>query len=308
MRRRWITLRANAKLNLCLEVLRRRPDGYHDLATVFQAISLGDTVRLELRNEGKGVRVVSDGWLVPQGPANLCWRAVRQFIAALGGTGRQETLGTLGSLAIRLVKRVPPGGGLGGGSSDAAAVLVGLNNLLGNPLSAQELLAAAASIGSDVAFFASGASAALARGRGEQIEPLPSAEGFRAVVAWPGAPVSTAWAYGRLSSADFSSGEAAEGLAQAMREGRSRPWLANRRNAFVRPIAEAREDIRRLLHMLAAMGGQPVSLAGSGACAWACFPDEDAAGAAASHLLRAGLWACTVSSARRGVEIADVSE
>lgn len=308
MKRRWITLRAHAKINLCLEVLGRRPDGYHDLATVFQAISAYDTVRIELRGRERGLQILSDGWPVPRGPANLCWKAAAHFATAIGEGAKASGAGLLQGLAIRLVKRLPPGGGLGGGSSDAAAVLVGLNWLLGHPLTDERLLAVAADIGSDVAFFASGASAALAYGRGERIEPLPPAKDFWAVVAWPGSPVTTAWAYRQLSTADFSAGEAAAAVAAAMREGRLDLWASGCRNAFLRPVTAAREDLRRLIDTLTAIGAAPVSLAGSGACVWGRFPDPEAAEAAAWKIRSAGLWACTASSAAQGVEIADVSE
>lgn len=308
MKRRWITLRANAKLNLCLEVIGPRDNGYHELATVFQAIGVYDTVRLELDGRRKGLRILSEGWPVPRGPGNLCWKAAVYFLSTLARRDWVCGSGFLPGLTIRLVKRVPPGGGLGGGSSDAAAVLVGLNHLLGHPLTGERLLAVAADIGSDVAFFASGASAALARGRGEQLELLRPAQNFWVVVAWPGAPVSTAWAYGQLSAADFSSGDAAEALANSMGADELPPRLDVLRNTFVRPVAEAREDVRHLLDLLRAEGAAPVSLAGSGACVWGWFDERDAAESTASKLRHMGLWAVVALPAPQGVEIASVSE
>lgn len=308
MKRRWISLRANAKLNLCLEVIGPRDNGYHELATVFQAISIYDTVRLELDSARRGLQIVSEGWPVPRGPGNLCWKAAVHFFGALAAEDLACGDGLLRGLRIRVVKRVPPGGGLGGGSSDAAAVLVGLNHLLGHPLASETLLAAAADIGSDVAFFASGAPAALARGRGEQLELLRPAQDFWTVVAWPGAPVSTAWAYGQLSAADFSPGTAAEVLAGAMRTDELAARTDAFKNTFAKPVAKVREDICHLLELLRAAGAGPVSLAGSGACVWGRFDERSVAESVASELRRKGLWAVVAWPARRGVEIADVSE
>ncbi|MCX7598165.1 MAG: 4-(cytidine 5'-diphospho)-2-C-methyl-D-erythritol kinase [Armatimonadetes bacterium] len=331
MRQRWITLRANAKLNLCLEVVGRRADGYHDIATVFQAISVCDGVRVELGGSARGLKVLSDGWPAPRGVANLCWKAAVRLIGALsegqtansvapadGKCGCRDPdllvkapalrpTGLLHGTTIRLIKRLPPGGGLGGGSSNAAAVLVGLNYLLGRPLAAEVVQALAAGLGSDVAFFASGAAAALAGGRGEQLQPLPAAQDFWAVVAWPGAPVSTAWAYGQLCAADFGDGRAAAAVARAMRAGEPLPRPDVLRNAFLRSVVAAREDVGRLMETVAAVGAAAVSLAGSGACVWGLFADRETAETAAQDLRRMGLWASAVTSAPQGVEIADVS-
>lgn len=319
---RWIALRAYAKLNLCLEVLGRRPDAYHDLATVFQAIDLYDTVRVELEpGGGGGTRVLASGWPVPGGAANLCWRAVAALRAKLAATQEDDSVAKA-SVTVRLTKRLPPGGGLGGGSSDAAAVLVGLNRLLGRPLGQEELVALAATLGSDVAFLAAGVPAALATGRGEKLQALPSARGLAVVVAWPGEPVSTAWAYGQLSARDFGDGEAARRLAGLLASGRdilggedgraSRSGLAADAgglgaNAFLEPVATRRPEIRRAIAALEALGAAPASLAGSGACVWGAFPEAEAARDAAARLRAEGLWAHEAGPAAGGGEVIDVS-
>jgi 4-diphosphocytidyl-2-C-methyl-D-erythritol kinase len=299
----WVTLRAHGKLNLCLEVLGRRADGFHGLATIFQAVALHDTVRLELGGRTGGPVVGGSGWPMPSGPGNLCWRAAVAFAGDIG-----DDRGLLRRLTVRVTKRLPPGGGLGGGSSDAAATLVGLNRLAGEPLGGQDILRLAAALGSDVAFFALGAPAALATGRGEVLAPLPAAEGLHVVLLWPGAPVSTAWAYGRLTPGDFSDGAAARRLAQAMASHLPpdlRPFTGA--NAFLRPVAAERLDVAAALPALHDAGAAPVSLAGSGACVWGAFADAAAAEDAAIRLAAAGYWAQAARQAHQGVVVVDES-
>jgi 4-diphosphocytidyl-2-C-methyl-D-erythritol kinase len=118
-----LVLRSPAKINLFLEPLAKRPDGYHEIVTVMQTIDLCDEVAIELT--AGGIEVESDHPQVPSGPENLAWRAVEAFASAAA-----MELGA----RVRLTKRIPPGGGLGGGSSNAAVVLLGLNELTGWPL------------------------------------------------------------------------------------------------------------------------------------------------------------------------------
>lgn len=294
-----VPLRAHAKLNLCLEVLRRRDDGYHDLATVFQAIDLYDALTVTVA-PGHGIGVHSEGWPVPEGRDNLCWLAAEVFCEAVPDLE--------GHISIEVHKILPPGGGLGGGSSDAAAVLLGLNHLTGEPLTEEGLIVEAARLGSDVAFFASGAGAALATGRGEVLTPLPCAACLPAVVTFPGEPVGTAWAYGLLSEADFTDGHRARWL--AARLAADEPALADAAlgyNAFVAPVTAARPDLREALDELRDLGASTVSLAGSGACVWGVFAEEDEARGAAETLTGRGRWASVTAPAERGVAIGDVA-
>jgi 4-diphosphocytidyl-2-C-methyl-D-erythritol kinase len=154
-----VVIRAPAKVNLALEVLRRRRDGYHEVRTVLQTISLCDRIRL--KRAGKGLRLRCRNF-PDSGPSNLAWQAADLFLRRVRPRG---------GLEIELEKRIPVGGGLGGGSSDAAAVLLGACRLFGVRPATEELLGWAAELGSDVPFFILGG-AALGRGRGEQVEPL----------------------------------------------------------------------------------------------------------------------------------------
>jgi 4-diphosphocytidyl-2-C-methyl-D-erythritol kinase len=183
-----ITVRAHAKINLFLKVVGRRPDGYHDLFSIFQTVGLHDLLTLEPLPEGIDLDCDDPG--VPAGPGNLAWRAAGSLPPP--GSGPR-------GVRIRIAKRIPSGAGLGGGSSDAAAALVGVARLWGLDPGTEDLAGRAAGIGSDVPFFLTGGTA-LATGRGTTIMPLPDLVGYHLAIAWPGVPVATAEVYSRLDA------------------------------------------------------------------------------------------------------------
>ncbi len=176
---------APAKLNLFLELVSRRADGYHDLSTVMQTVDLFD--ELALSRAESGVELVTTGLDVPQGRQNIVWRAADLFLERFApGMG----------VRIALAKRIPAGSGLGGGSSDAASTLVGLNRLLGLRLGSAELQRLAAVLGSDVPFFIEGGTA-LCQGRGDVVTSVKSASRLHYVIVCPYAKVSTRDVYAR---------------------------------------------------------------------------------------------------------------
>jgi len=183
-------VRACAKVNLHLEVLRRRPDGYHEVETVLQTVGLHDTIHLVPRP--RGVSLLCDAPNVPAGEDNLCMRAARALLAA---TERESPPG---GVRIDLYKSIPVAAGFGGGSSDAAATLVGLNRFWGLGLSTERLATVAAGLGADVAFFIRGGTA-LARGRGDRLEALPQLRHTWFLLVFPGIPISAEWAYSQLN-------------------------------------------------------------------------------------------------------------
>lgn len=170
---------APAKLNLFLHVTGRRPDGYHDLQTLFQLIDLADTIGITLREDGVIERAGGPRGVAPE--ADLAVRAARAL---------QTATGTRLGASLRVVKRIPMGGGLGGGSSDAATTLLALNRLWGCGLSLERLAELGLALGSDVPVFVRGASA-WASGRGEELSPVELPERWYLVVH-PGVAVSTA--------------------------------------------------------------------------------------------------------------------
>ena len=176
-----------AKLNLFLEVVGRREDGYHEIDTVMQAVDLCDELVIEPRADGLVVLECDDPEL-PTDEGNLVVRAALAL---------REATGCRAGASVRLTKRVPAQAGLGGGSSDAAGALVGLNTLWGLGLGVEELVPVAAAVGSDVAFFLWGGTARC-RGRGEVVEALGVGGVFRYVLVCPGVGVPTGAAYGKL--------------------------------------------------------------------------------------------------------------
>lgn len=182
-----LSIEAPAKLNLTLAVNGRRPDGYHLIESVMQALDLTDCVELAPASGGTVVHCTSPG--VPTDETNLAVRAVEALRAALP-PGRQGP----GGLEIRIHKRIPVAAGLGGGSADAAAALIGANALWGLGLDQRELARIGVRIGADVPFCLHGGTA-IARGIGEELEPVPVAPPLCGVVVNPGFPVSTAAVY-----------------------------------------------------------------------------------------------------------------
>jgi 4-diphosphocytidyl-2-C-methyl-D-erythritol kinase len=186
-----VRLWAPAKVNLFLEVLGRRPDGYHELATLLVAVGLYDT--LEIKEDPTGAdRLHCDDPALPTGADNLVCRAIDLV--------RRRTGRTAG-VAVRLSKRIPQAAGLGGGSSDAAATLAGLNRLWRLGWGREELARLGAELGSDVAFFFS-TPAAWCTGRGERVEPLRLGRPLDFVLATPAAGLSTAQVYGAVQVPD----------------------------------------------------------------------------------------------------------
>jgi 4-diphosphocytidyl-2-C-methyl-D-erythritol kinase len=176
-------LKSYAKVNLRLEILKRREDGYHELRTVFQKISLHDTLRFSLRKE-KGISITADHPKLPLGKKNLVYKAAQSIFK---GYGYRE------GIHIKIEKKIPLGAGLGGGSSNAATTLMALNQLLELNLSQKELMRMGLEIGADVPFFLL-KGAAIGSGIGERLkkEELPSL-GY--VLIYPNFEVSTRWAY-----------------------------------------------------------------------------------------------------------------
>lgn len=182
-------LKAPAKVNLSLKIVSKRSDGYHDIFSIMQAVSLYDEITLDV-SEGDSISVkVSGNSKVPEGAGNICHKAALGVLRALG---------LKRAVDIEITKHIPAGGGLGGGSSDAASVIMALNEALGNVLTDEDLAKIALDCGSDVPFFLLG-TPAIARGRGEILEPVTLPK-YHYLLLNPGISVSTAEVYGALGS------------------------------------------------------------------------------------------------------------
>jgi len=180
-------VRAPAKINLSLKILGRRNDGFHELDTLIAPISLYDEIRIDKRRLGKGIEFRCDDSSIPQGDENLAVRAAKAFF---------DTTKIEPALSIELKKKIPHGAGLGGGSSDAASVLLALNDIFETKQTREALAEMAEPLGSDVPFFLS-QSAAVCKGHGEMVMPVKLQRQFSIVLLKPAFAVSTPWAYSR---------------------------------------------------------------------------------------------------------------
>ena len=201
-----LTIAAPAKINLALDVLGRRPDGYHEVDMVMQSIILADQVSIA---EAPEMMLVCSDPRIPNDRRNLAWKA-----AAL----LQETYGIKQNLLIRIAKKIPLAAGLAGGSADAAAVLTGLNQLWGLGLSITELMELGVKLGADVPFCIRQGTM-RARGIGEQLTPVVTALHCRVLLVTPDIPVSTALVYKALDAAKIVNHPKVEQVCQALEQG-----------------------------------------------------------------------------------------
>lgn len=248
---RAVRLEAPAKVNLTLEVIGRRPDGYHELRGIFATIDLADRVRVAASTT-LDVRVRPDPAAAPG--TELAERAVRALAAATGHAPAAH---------VRIAKRIPVAAGLGGGSSDAAAVLRGLATVW---RTGADLVAVAAGIGSDVPFFAAGAPYALVEGRGERVRPLPPpANALWIVLVRVAARVPTADVFAALREQEWSDGRASEDLARSFADGAVTPDAvkAHLRNDLLDAASRVCRDIGEA-RLIAGAKGVTLALSGSG--------------------------------------------
>jgi len=261
-----ITIEAPAKVNLFLEVSGRRPDGYHEIESIFQAISIFDTVVIE--TTASGPVIVSCNVEALETPENLAVRAARAF---------REAAGLKCGVRIDLEKRIPVEAGLGGGSSDAAAVLVGLNRLAGAPFTNDALREMAGRLGSDVPFFIEGGTA-LARGRGEVLEHVDLPCELYFVVLYPGFGTSTEEVYKNLNLKLTGQKRNAKVLWELMRSGKLDAAGEEFFNRLEETAIALDDRLGKLkLLMSGRTGGASVLVSGSGSSLFSAFADKDRA-------------------------------
>jgi len=257
-----VTVRGFAKINLFLDVLERREDGYHEIETLMQPIGLWDD--LSMTRTESGIELAGDDPTISWGSDNLCHRAAGEFLARTGLDG---------GVRISVAKGIPHGAGLGGGSSDAAAVLIGLDEMFGTGLGEEGLIEIGLSLGSDVPFFIKGGPA-VGRGRGEILEPV---EGLRTgwiLIIKPNITVSTSWAYRNIKigltrgGGVATLGQLIEGL-KRFPEVELTTW-----NSFTRAVTESYPEIGEILDTLRRSGAILSAMSGSGSACFAIFGDH----------------------------------
>lgn len=285
LRSRRLVLEAAAKVNLTLDVLGRRADGYHEIATVLQAVDLSDRLVLE---EAEGLELRTDASEVPADGANLAVRAARALA---------EAAGIARGVRIWLDKRIPVAAGLGGGSADAAAVLVGLNRLWGLRWPTERLDEVAVTLGMDVPFFLRGG-AALATGRGERLAPLPGAA-LALVLVNPGESASTREVYAGVTPAMYSDGARTRAMVAALGTRRPERVAASVGNALEAAVAGAHPVVGRLTAAVLAAGALGAAMSGSGLTVFGVARSLDHARQIRARVTR-GAWRCWAVRALRG--------
>lgn len=250
-RARSLTLRTSAKVNLVLEVLGKRGDGYHELSTVLQAVDLFDRLVLE-EDEALAFRTTDPE--LPTDDANLVVRAARLL---------REAAGVTRGARITLEKRIPVAAGLGGGSSDAAATLWGLNRLWRLGWGRERLAGLAADLGTDIPFFLSGGRA-LGTGRGERLRPLPATPAMSLVLVKPRFPLSTREVYARVPSGLQDDGSRTRRLVRALGSRDSSRIAMSLYNALEAVVEPAYPEITRIKQALLSAGALASLMSGSG--------------------------------------------
>jgi 4-diphosphocytidyl-2-C-methyl-D-erythritol kinase len=273
-----VALKAYAKVNLGLAVIGRRTDGFHELRTVYQSISLADDIEVSLSRGPRSIDLQCSGIEVPAGGDNLAQRAAEAVTAHCNIDAR---------VRIRLNKCIPTGSGLGGGSSDAAAVIRGLLAVSRKEMENSAVLRIASSLGSDVPFFLFGGTA-LGVGRGEEIYPLPEPARRSCVVIFPGVSISTREAYARLNAPLLTTQEAAHNIELFCSELNSR-GATRLSNDFERVAFELVPSLADVKQVLLRCGASQAALSGSGSAVFGLFDSRKQATLAAERLSGKGL-------------------
>jgi 4-diphosphocytidyl-2-C-methyl-D-erythritol kinase len=259
------------KVNLLLNILGKRPDGFHELETVMQPVNLCDELTFERRPSGIGLTCNEPS--LPTDAGNLVHRAAARFL---------ERAGIRDGVTMHLEKRIPMAAGLGGGSGNAATTLLALNELFGAPLPIDTLHELAAALGSDVPFFLQDRPA-LATGRGEKVRPLPrfaALEGRAFLLVHPGFGIATAWAYkelARFPSALNGEGGRAEKLVALLDAGDLRKAAREFYNSLEAPALEKYPWLAVLQEFLRDNGALAALMSGSGSTTFAITSDLCAA-------------------------------
>lgn len=261
-----ISIPAFAKINWRLRVLGKRADGYHEIDTILQTVSVHDIITFESSGDDS-IRLWCDDHSVPSDERNLVWRAA---------TALRKQYSINRGAKIRLEKRIPNEAGLGGGSSDAAATLIALTHLWQLKLSANDLFEIAGELGSDVPFFLHGGTA-RATGRGNMIKPRADAPEADLLIIKPNASVATANAYAALNSRALTTSDAKPILFCSQPSDFSASLDLNTlENDFEPVVFQLEPEIERAKNALLKSGAQAAILAGSGSAVFGIFENQDA--------------------------------
>jgi 4-diphosphocytidyl-2-C-methyl-D-erythritol kinase len=269
-----LQLEAPAKVNYRLDVLGKREDGYHDLRMIMQRVDLCDEVEVTL-NDTPGIRVVCGRAGVPDGPGNIAWRAADALVKL---SGREV------GIDISITKRIPVAAGLGGGSSDAATVLMGVNQLLELNLSDQRLMEIGVKLGADVPFFIF-KKTAFAEGIGDKLTALENVPSLWVVLVNPGIHCSTAWVYQNLELTGKKSAAILPVSYSSIED------ICSILSNDLEPVTFKRYPaVSELKELLLAEGAEASLMSGSGSTVFGLFRDEKEAHRAASEIHKTRGW------------------
>ena len=258
---------AYAKVNLTLDVLDKREDGYHDLKSVMQTLSIRDDIEIDV-GTGKPWKLLCSKEGIPTDERNLAWKAAKVYCDALNKDPN--------GLEIRITKRIPVEAGMGGGSADAAAVLRALNDYYGNPLSILALAELGAQVGSDVPFCVVGGTA-MVEGKGEKLRKLPDMPDCIFVVCKPDSSVSTPALYKKIDEVTIPKRPDHQAMESALLAGDLEKVAHNLYNVFDAVVTEEHLElnyIKSLFHQYGAVGYQ---MTGSGSAVYAIVSEFEVA-------------------------------
>ena len=265
---------AFAKLNLTLDVLGKREDGYHDLKSVMQTISIRDDIEIDI-GTGKPWTLECDKEDIPTDERNLAWKAAKVYLDAMG----KDPDG----IAIRITKRIPSQAGMGGGSADAAAVLRALNRHYGNPLSILALAELGAQVGSDVPFCTI-CGTAMVEGRGERVRKLPDMPDCVFVVCKPDFPVSTPELYRKLDECTIAKRPDNQAMESAILSGDLGKVAENVWNVFDPVVTQDHLELNYIKSLCNTYGALTQQMTGSGSAVFAIMPSFEYAAVLCSML------------------------
>ena len=269
-----LQLKAPAKVNYRLDVLGKRADGYHELRMIMQRVDLCDDIEIAL-SERPGIRVACGRAGVPDGPGNIAWRAADALVKL---SGREV------GIDISITKKIPVAAGLGGGSSDAATVLMGVNELLELGLSEERLMEIGVKLGADVPFFIF-KKPALAEGIGDQLSALDKVPELWIVLVNPGIHVSTAWVYQNLQLTRK------EDAAIVSRSYSSLDEVCAVLSNDLEPVTFGRfPAVRELKEQMITAGARGSLMSGSGSTVFGLFADESSARRTADEIAKSRGW------------------
>ena len=265
---------AFAKINLTLDVLGKRPDGYHDLKSVMQTISIRDDVEIDIGTGKEWVLHCTDE-SIPCDERNLAWKAAKVFFEA---TGKDPD-----GLEIRITKRIPQEAGLGGGSADAGAVLRALNKHYGNPFSVLALAEIGAQVGSDVPFCTL-CGTAMVEGRGERLRKLPDMPECVIVVCKPDFSVSTPALYKKLDEIEIAKHPDNQAMESALLAGDLGKLAQNLYNVFDPVVTAEHLELNYIKSIFNSYGAVGHQMTGSGSAVYGIMPNFEFAAVVCSML------------------------